>query len=362
MMKKIWLLSIVFIIGINSVCGQVVRYSNDFLTIGVNARNISLGNSTVANVNDLSSAYYNPAGLNDLQTKYEASIMHSEYFAGIAKYDYAGFSYKLTDSIGLGISLIRLGIDDIQNTLYIYDENGNIDYDRIELFSVADYALFASFGKKTNIKGLSYGASAKIIYRNMGKFANAWGFGIDIGAKYSLNKWNFGANLTNATSSFTAWFYNLDQEMVEIFEETGNEIPTNSLEVTMPILNTGVGRYFQFSDKVGMNCELDLNFTFDGKRNALISFNPVSIYPQTGIEVDYKKTLFIRTGVNNFQLIPDFLNTDEENYYNENSLNFVPSIGIGIAFKGLYFDYAYTDVANQSVALYSNIFSISFRF
>ena len=357
------ILLIIFIsTGVTS--SQIVKYSNDYLTLGVSAKNIALGNSVVANVNDFSSSYYNPAGLSNLESKYQASLMHSEYFAGIAKYDFAGFSYKLNDSTGVGISLIRLGVDDIQNTLYLYDENGNIDYDRIELFSVADYALFASFGRKSAIRGLSYGVNAKIIFRNQGDFATAYGFGLDIGVQYKLNKWNFGANLTNATTSFTAWFNNVSDQMRIVFEETGNEIPENSLEITLPILNSGVGRYFKFSDKMGLQTELGLNFTFDGERNALISFNPISIYPQTGLDFNYKKIIFVRVGVNNFQLIPDFKqNIDNgEEYFTKNSLDFVPSIGLGLVFRDFYLDYALTDVANQSIALYSHIFSLSYRF
>lgn len=351
----------IFVFSANA---QLLKYSNDYLTIGVSAKNISLGNSVVANVDDFSSSYYNPAGLSYLNSKYQVSLMHSEYFAGIAKYDYAGFSYKLNDSIGVAVSLIRLGVDDIQNTLYLYDENGNVDYDRIELFSVADYALFASFGKKSNISGLSYGANAKIIFRNQGEFATAYGFALDAGVQYKLSKWNFGANLTNATTGFTAWFYNVSDQMRQVFEETGNEIPSNNLEIALPILNTGVGKYFKFNDKTGLKGEIDLNFTFDGERNALVSFNPISLYPQAGFEFNYKKAIFVRAGVNNFQLIPNFRNNVEEGeeYFNENSLDFVPSIGLGLIFHGFYLDYALTDVANQSIALYSHIFSLSYRF
>ena len=363
-MNKFLNILLLLFVCIFSVNSQIVKYSNDYLTIGVSSKNIALGNSVVANVNDFSSSYYNPAGLSNLQSKYQVSAMHSEYFAGFAKYDYAGFSYKLNDSTGVAISLIRLGVDDIQNTLYLKDENGNIDYDRIELFSVADYALYASFGRKTPISGLSYGVNAKIIFRNQGEFAAAYGFGLDVGIQYKLDKWNFGANLTNATTGFTAWFYNISDQMQIVFEETGNELPKNSLEIAIPILNTGVGRYFKFSDNTGLLAEIDVNFTFDGERNALLNFNPVSIYPQSGFEFNYKKIIFIRAGVNNFQLINDFKQNveEDEEYYTENSLDFVPSIGLGLVFHNFYLDYALTDVANQSIALYSHVFSLSYRF
>ncbi len=364
MTKKILIVLIVSINFVQVSFGQIVRYSNDFLNIGVGARNMALGGNTTAGINDFTSGYYNPAGLSNLRDRYEAGLLHSEYFAGIAKYDFAGFAYKIDDSSGFSVSFIRLGVDNIQNTLFLYDDNGNIDYSRIKLFSVADYSLFFSFGKKSRIKGLSYGITGKFIYRSQGEFAKAYGFGLDLGAQYILNKWHLGIKLSNVTTSFTAWFYNISSQMREVFLNTGNELPRNSIELTMPNLNTGVSRYWQLPKKVGLRAEFDFDFTFDGKRNALVSFNPVSFYPQLGIEVDYLKKVYLRAGVNNFQLIPDFraVSDTSEAYFREKSLDFVPSIGIGIVFKRFHLDYALTDVSNQSISLYSHIFSLSYSF
>ena len=43
-----------------------------------------------------------------------------------------------------------------------------------------------------------------------------------------------------------------------------------------------------------------------------------------------------------------------------NKLTVQPTIGVGVAFKGIAIDYAFTDVGNLSGALYSNVFSLSF--
>ena len=360
---SIYLIILFFLFSVGTSSSQIVKYSNEFLAIGVSAKSIAMGNSSVAMVNDASASYINPAGLSLLPKRFEINLMHSEYFAGIAKYDYMGASFKINDSSALAFSIIRLGVDDIQNTLNLYDANGNIDFDRIELFSVADYAMFFSYGKKSKINGLRYGANAKIIYRNEGKFANAYGFGLDVGLQYDLKKWHFGVMAKDITTTFNAWFFNVSDEMRDVFFETGNEIPENSLEITMPSLNTGVGRSFKLGDKFGLDTELDLNFTFDGKRNALISFNPISIYPRFGLDFNYRKIVFLRAGVNNFQTFPDFRRKQmENNYLRENSFNFVPSIGLGIELFNFSIDYALTDVGNQSIALYSNIFSLRYRF
>ena len=61
------------------------KYSNEFLSLGVGADAFSMGNAVVASTEGVNASYWNPAGLIQQSTKMEASLMHSEYFAGIAK-------------------------------------------------------------------------------------------------------------------------------------------------------------------------------------------------------------------------------------------------------------------------------------
>ena len=162
--------------------GQVStpKYSNEFLSIGVGARALGMSNSVVSNVSDGTSAYWNPAGLLGIKDKYEVSLMHSEYFAGIANYDYLGFAMPIDTLSHLSFSLIRFGIDDIPDTRFLYDANGAINYDNIRFFSAADYAFVFSYARKVPILGgIRVGANFKVVHRNVGDFANAWGFGLD---------------------------------------------------------------------------------------------------------------------------------------------------------------------------------------
>ena len=55
------------------------KYSNDFLSIGIDSRSISMSNTVVSNVSDLTSVFYNPAGLNNVKS-FELGVMHSSYF------------------------------------------------------------------------------------------------------------------------------------------------------------------------------------------------------------------------------------------------------------------------------------------
>ena len=39
------------------------KYSNEFLAIGIGAKNFGMGNSVISSVDDVTAGYYNPAGL-----------------------------------------------------------------------------------------------------------------------------------------------------------------------------------------------------------------------------------------------------------------------------------------------------------
>lgn len=344
-----WFLGV--LLSIN-VVAQAPKYSNEFLNIGVGARSLGMSNSVVANVDDVTAGYWNPAGLTRLQPDFQVSLMHAEYFAGIAKYDYGAFATKVDSLSTVGLSIIRFGVDDIPNTTELIDADGNINYDRIKSFSAADYGILFSYARKMPIEGLDVGANVKIVHRSVGEFARAWGFGIDLGAQYQVKEWRFGAMFRDITTTFNAWSYSLTDEVKAVFVATGNELPQNGLEITLPKLLLGGSRQFDLGKKFLLNTEVDLDMTFDGKRNVAIRSQFVSIDPHFGLEASYNNLIFLRAGIGNVQEVRDL-----DGF---NVVTFQPNMGIGIQFKGIALDYALTDIGDQSVALYSNVFSLRF--
>lgn len=329
------------------------KYSNEFLAIGVGARNFGMANSAIANNNDITAGYYNPAGLLRIEKNIEVGLMHSEYFAGIAKYDYLGMSKRIDEKSVGAISFIRFGTDDIPNTTQLIDKDGNIDYDRITRFSAADYALLLSYAR--NLKnGLDVGGNFKIIHRRIGDFARSWGFGIDLSVTYTRDKWKFAAVARDVTTTVNAWSYSIDEATREVFNRTGNEIPENSTELTIPRILLGASREFKLSNKFQLISEANLDVTLDGKRNSFIRSDVASISPSLGVELGYKKIVFLRTGINNVQWIQQFNGSE--------NLSVMPNVGVGVAFKKFNIDYALSNIGNQSLALYSNVFSLSFGF
>tara|TARA_R110002072_G_scaffold282761_3_gene445978 strand:- start:59016 stop:60140 length:1125 start_codon:yes stop_codon:yes gene_type:complete len=331
------------------------KYSNEFLQIGVGADALGMANSVVAQTDNVNSAYWNPAGLVHVDKWLEVSLMHSEYFAGIAKYDYLGLAHSIDEKSSLAFSAIRFAVDDIPNTTQLIDNNGNIDYDRITTFTAADYAFLLSYARKTKIEGLSIGGSFKVIYRKIGSFAKSWGFGLDAGAQYQTkNKWKFGLMARDVTSTFNAWVFTLDQETQEVFLATGNSLPQNGLELTLPRLILAGYKKFDLGKK-GFHAsgEINLEVTTDGKRNTILKSNFVSADPRLGIQIGFKSFVALRAGISNLQYVKNFDDTQK--------LNIQPNIGIGLNFKNFYLDYAFTDIGDASVALYSHVISLRIK-
>ena len=330
--------------------GQV-KYSNEFLAIGVGARTMGMGGAGIANVDDATAGYWNPSRLAGLSNKFDITLMHSEYFAGIAKYDYFGTAYRIDEKTVGGLSFIRLGVDDIPNTLELIDSDGNIRYDQIRHFSAADLGILFSLGRKSGIEGFQYGGNFKIIHRRTGDFARAWGFGLDASANYIRNGWQFAALARDVTGTFNAWVFQTE-DLEQVFELTGNELPKNSLEITNPSLILGAAKKFRISEKISAVADLDLRFFFDGERHVLIPMGFTGIDPYIGSEWVYNDWIALRFGFGQFQWA-DGLDGQKE-------ISLQPNIGLGIKFRNLSLDYALTDIGDLAVAQYSNIISIRY--
>lgn len=276
-----------------SMLAQTAKYSNDFLNIGVGAKWMAMGNTGVATSSDVEAAYWNPAGLTGLNRTFEVGAMHASYFAGMASYNHLGFAHRPDTLSAMAFTAIRFGVDDIPNTTDLIDADGNFSYDRLKLFSVADYAFLLSYARKLPIQGLSIGGNAKVIYRNVGKFANAWGFGIDVGAQYQRNGWQFGANFRDVSTTINIWSFNPDELEITIGDSTFNRTPDSSLEITLPQLTLGVARSFAINKDINLIAEFNSIFFFDGQRNTPLSTSFASIEPRLGVEISYINLLLL---------------------------------------------------------------------
>ena len=340
---------------------QFRKYSNEFLNIGAGARGLAMGNAQVASAKDATAGYWNPAGLTGVKDNPNINLMHAEYFAGIAKYEYGSVAVPVQDNKRtVGFSFLRFAVDDIPNTLFLVEPDGSVNYNNITTFSSADYAFLFSFAqnvRETGTKMLSFGVNAKVIYRKVGSFANAWGFGFDAGVQMHGKKWNLGLVARDITTTFNAWSFKFSDREKEVLYLTNNDIPVKSTELTAPRLVVGGGYNIDISKSVKFMIEANADLTFDGKRNTVISSNAVSIDPHIGLEASLKNIFFVRAGITNFQKAL----ADEDTLGLKKVWIYQPSIGAGFKIKNVMLDYAFTNLANQNNPLYTHVFSLRFN-
>lgn len=359
-LRKISFILILFLLT-QTVSSQTTRkYSNEFLNIGVDAAALGMSSSVTATTGDVNSIYWNPAGLAKVEVN-QGALMHASHFAGIANYDYAAVAIapKEKNGLVLAFAMIRFGVDNILNTTQLIDSQGNIDFNKISLFSAADYAFNFGVAKSIkSIKGLDLGFNAKLIRRKVGDFASSWGFGIDAAAQYSIKKWQFGLMIRDITTTVNTW--TIDQEGFQsiqnaftLIEGQNQELPETT-EITLPKVHVGIARTFDLKNK-DFQLLSEVNFhTRFAQTNDIISNPSYSIDPSIGFQLDYKKLVYLRFGAGNFQNITEFDDTS--------SLSFQPNIGLGFSYHGIQVDYALSNIASTGNALYSNTFSLRIDF
>ena len=360
-MKKYILLILILTTSLVSQAQLVRSYSNEFLNIGVGARALAMGKSVSSFVTGVEAGYWNPAGIITTQD-IEFSAMHNSLFSGIGSYDYFSAALPIErDELAFGVSVIRLGVDNILNTTNLIDNNGNINYNNISTFSSSDIAAIFSLAKYFPKLHLNVGANGKIIRRNIGDFALGNGFGFDIGAQYQYKNIKVGLVVRDITTTFTAWTVKDaifdDIANAQTNQNGQNQEKPEKYEITLPKFQLGFSYFKQLNQKYSLLTAIDMMGRFT-QTNDIVSTKYVSFTPSLGLELGYKGFSFFRAGIGNIQKEIKFDNTPETNSDNPTSITFEPNIGIGFKYKTIYVDYALTNVGSSSGVNYSNVFSI----
>ena len=358
---------IVLIVGLgqmipNNKLTAQTRFVNEFLNIGVGARAHGMFGSVTASTEDVTAAYWNPAGLSHMDTEVSVAAMHASWFGGIANYDYVGFGKVFNSrnkSYG-SASLIRLGVDNIPNTLNLIGTDGSINFDNVLEFSASDYALLLSYAQQVGGRrsGLTVGGTAKIIYRQIGSFGNARGFGFDLGAMYKEDRFQIGIMARDITTTVSTWSFSLTQEEQVVFERTNNDIPISSTEIALPKIIIGAAFKSDDDDRNPFSylVEGNVRFSTDGTKAGLFSGDAIGIDPSFGVELGYNRQVYFRAGIGNIQ------RTLNETSSFDRSIEFQPNVGLGVVLGNLKIDYALTNIGSVSGVLVSHIFSLAINF
>jgi hypothetical protein len=209
MQNRICFILFILIWFVNPTICFAGKYAGDFLSIGAGARALALGGAAIALTDDATGTYWNPASLITVK-KRSLALMHAERFSSLETYDFVSFVSEIKPLGHLGVSWIRLGIDDIP----IYetlsgtpdDRFGNPDLQpqpkgRGEYEVPSGYlqdienALFLSYSRLASEKPIligkipvivSWGANLKYIFTHLSS-ANSRAVGFDLAALLSAN-------------------------------------------------------------------------------------------------------------------------------------------------------------------------------
>lgn len=205
-MKKIAVLVIVLLLLAGFA--NATKYAGAFLEMGVGAQALGMGGAFVAVVNDPFATFWNPAGLSYLSHK-ELAFMHSETFGSLLNHDFISYAFPYKNSV-VGVSALILWGDGVKLTKLINDTLPLSDTNRAyvrDIVGHGDYALLFSYAK-TQTTNFRWGATAKIIYRDIPDTTRSYalGLGVDLGAIFTpYNFLTLGANLKDATSTLLAY-------------------------------------------------------------------------------------------------------------------------------------------------------------
>jgi hypothetical protein len=305
---------------------QATKYAGEFMSIGGGARPLGMGGAFVAVANDVSTVYYNPAGISGIE-KRQLLGMHSERFGDLVNYNFGAYSQpsKLLDSKwepAFGLGLIHLGVDDIiiTNQLGFDDANGNGVLDQGESltdengnpFSAYEslpretdnsFALMGSFAVKTGYGRV--GGTLKILYSDNVAGNTSTGIGIDLGYLYRglyFDHFDVGVKLQDATGTYISW-------------STGTNV------FISPVPKVGAA-YTLKSDKFNGSLLLaaDAAIYFDDPRtSAQYWVDGMGTDLHLGAELEFQEKVMVRGGL------------DAKN----------PTAGAGLRLGFLGFDYAY---------------------
>jgi len=274
------------------------KYAGAFMENGGGARALGMGGAFTAVADDPSATFWNPAGLATL-TGREILLMHSERFGDLIDRDFVAYTQPVGWSLfggasaGIGVSVIRLGIDDIPFTDHLFglldtDGNGTVDdselrglfqlQDQIQYKSDQEFGLLFSYGEQ--IGAWQAGATLKFVRQSVGPYSSL-GLGADV-AFLRPRIWkslDFGVKFQDITTTYLSW-------------STGRN------ELITPAVVPGLAWSMPLPD---LNMDLlvagSLETRFDNRQSADQMWGgALSANAHLGLEVGFSRKVFLRGG------------------------------------------------------------------
>lgn len=291
-----------------------------FLKLGIDARAIGMGEAYTAVTDDISSVYWNPAGL-ALKDQDQVLLSHTEWLAGI-RYEYAAYSHPFSfGTLALSGALLHMDYMDI-TTEEAFGPTG-------EEFTCSDMSVGLTYSSSFTDK-FSFGITAKYLREQLYDY-DVNGFSVDVGSLYNTGWHNviIGMSLRNFGPNLRYELDNDDDGQID-------EDPFDLLD------NDGDGLIDE--DREELDFKIPMNFSLgvagdlyrEGNQHLIASLqldNSVDRKETYNLGVEYKWGIFkVRAG-NQFE-------------YDSYGYSFGLGWTIPAEFAIIDVDYAYTDMGD----------------
>jgi len=272
------------------------KYVASYLEIEPSARAGAMGNIFSLESNDITQAILNPAGIN-CTDKLMVQVMHNILFDQLATFNQAGFAISLKNNAIVAVNILRIGIDNIElrddvtlEQEILLSQGDTNSWAPQNTVNSSQTAIFITFSKKVKYNldmgwqyfilplEIPWGINIKLLRAEIATVGGYSGVGVDGGVifKFDLSdiveklkfvKGSVGIAIQNITNTPLKW----DNNEVDYIERNlkisiGSSFPINSIK-----------------------SKVTFGFDFD------------NLYKEKhyGIELNYNKYVFIRTGFDN---------------------------------------------------------------
>jgi hypothetical protein len=174
--------------------GQVKNFgSADYLREGAGSRACGMGGAFVALADDATAGYWNPAGLSQMELyMYQAAAQYA-MLPNEMNTSFLSYAFVLPEIGSFSVAWMNFSAGNI--------ESRDADGAMLPALSDSENTFYISFGRKVYpwVKGLSVGASLKVLQQNLGEFS-ALGHGLDLGVLWQpVMAWEhtLGVNVQN---------------------------------------------------------------------------------------------------------------------------------------------------------------------
>lgn len=166
------------------------NHNKPYLRMGYGAKGMAMGGTGTAYMNDITAAYWNPAGLGKI-ADYQVGIDYTDGLGLDRTTSFAGMGMRFKYGY-MAISWINAGTTDIEGYDDLGNSTGSYDYQDNNI----NLSLATRTGK------FLWGSSIKMLFDNIDDEAKS-GFGMDLGAMYEMNEYiTFGAHVRDVFSKF----------------------------------------------------------------------------------------------------------------------------------------------------------------